>query len=180
MNKKIIIGLICFFTVVLVAILITLYFVKSNNVIGKNEKIEVNASDEILKNISFNGMKYGDKIEEKMKNLVLDAMSYKYEYKKIGIADKNDLISGLYYYSEILDLDKFIFTGIEDANIMYNNKKLTTVSEFKNILGEGKIKNKETSNNRDSYSIVYYGKTLNLELLIINNQVCNLYLTENM
>lgn len=136
-------------------------------------------SDEILKNISFNGMKYGDKIEEKMKNLVLDAMSYKYKYKEIGIADKNDLISGLYFNATILDVNNNTTNGIVDANIMYNNKKLTTVSDFKNILGEGKIKNKETTTNGDSYSIVYYGKTLNLELYIINNQVCNVYLREN-
>lgn len=188
-NKKIII-VICI--IILLLIIAFIYFAISetntndkdvntiNNVNIENTlSKEPNISeDKSLSNLSFNGIKIGDKIEEKMKNLVLDA-PYKYEYENICIDTytQNDNIGYLAFFTSS-DAEGNKSTSIENVNIRYNNNKLETISDFKENLGNGTESEKETRESGEHYSIEYYDNDLELSVSIINNEIYNVILKE--
>ena len=151
---------------------------KPNNTISNTIQIPDTSSDiseirlsdnNILNSISFNGIKIGDKIKDKMKNLVLDA-EFKYEYDNIFIdVDKNNFIDYLAFHTSE-DLYGNKTKSLSNISIKSNNTELKDLSDFKSLLGDTK------QNNSNYYTIKYYDNDLELKLLIKNNEITNITL----
>lgn len=171
MKNKIVIGVIC--VAISITIIIVSISAKKGN-IDKGNTVNINEETKLNK-ISFNGIKIGDKIDKKMKNLVMDA-SFKYEYKNICIdTDKNEEINYLAFFT-CTDAKGNKTHSIEEINIEYNNSKLKTISDFKKVLGSEEELEKDDDN---KYYIKYYDNDLKLSLLIINDEIYNIVLERN-
>lgn len=175
-NKKVV-GIICAVAIIAIIIVICIAINKMNN--DNKNAIAINnvsnenniAENKSLNELSFNGIKISDKIEEKMKNIVLDG-PYSYQYENICIdTDINDNIDYLGFFTSS-DAQGNKIKSIEDINIEYNNNKLETIADFKENLGNGTESN-ESSN---KYYIRYYDNNLELSLFIINDEIYNVIL----
>lgn len=149
-------------SIILVLIGIFFYFRFVSNADGNGE--------EGISQISFDGIKIGDAIQEKMKNLVMDA-SYLYMYNEIGInVDENDIINYLNFYTIIDEVT------VEDANIKYKNDKLSTLDDFEKHFGKGERKDYDNDNNDENYIIEYKDGSYILELDIVDGELYNVCL----
>ncbi len=125
-------------------------------------------SNNMISNISINGIRIGKKANKRMKNLVMDA-SFKFEYKNVGFdVDDNDYITEIHFYRTQEGIDGPIY-DIKKANILYKGNKLTTIKDFENILGKGK-----TSKDLFFKIIEYKEDNLTLRLYIENNEIYNI------
>ena len=162
MKSKIVITVVCVLIIIL-GIVIFYFLNKDDN--NNENNVTTNVA---LANISFNGIKIGDKIDGEMKNLVLDAEDYKYEYNNIFInADSNDNIFYLGFFSSDIT--------IRDVNIGYDGSRLVTISDFRDMFGNGLLEKSEY--NSEDYYIKYYDDNLELSLFIRDNEVYNVVLT---
>ncbi len=161
MKNKIVITVVCVLIIIL-GIVIFYFFNKDDN--NNENNITTNVA---LTDISFNGLRVSNKIDEKMKDLVLDAEDYKYEYNNICIdTDKNDNIIYLGFFTSDIT--------IRDVNIEYDGSKLVTVSDFRDKFGNGLLEKSEY--NSEDYYIKYYDDDLELSLFIRDNEVYNVVL----
>ena len=185
-NKKIL-TVICIIVILVIIALIYIAINKTNsddndvNTLNTENTLSTEPNipeDKSLSDLSFNGIKIGDKLEEEMKNLVLDA-PYKYEYEKICInAHTNDDIYYLGFFCSH-DAQGNTIKSIENVNIAYNGNKLETVSDFKENFGDGTVTDTVTNNESEEYySIYYYDNDLELYLYIKNDRVINVVLRE--
>lgn len=184
-NKKIL-TVICIIVILVIIALIYIAINKTNsddndvNTLNTENTLSTEPNipeDKSLSDLSFNGIKIGDKLEEKMKNIVFDWV-YLYQYEDIGInAHAND---DIYYLGFFGTTNIFDETGrhIENVNIAYNGNKLETVSDFKENFGDGTETEKETSEFGEDYNIYYYDNDLELSLYIRNDRVINVVLRE--
>ena len=184
-NKKIL-TVICIIVILIIIALIYIAINKTNsddtgvNTVTTENTLSTEPNipeDKSLSDLSFNGIKIGDKLEEKMKNIVFDWV-YLYQYEDIGInAHAND---DIYYLGFFGTTNIFDETGrhIENVNIAYNGNKLETVSDFKENFGDGTETEKETSEFGEDYNIYYYDNDLELSLYIRNDRVINVVLRE--
>lgn len=163
MKNKIVIIVVCVL-IIIFGIVILCFLNKDNN----NNENNI-TKDAALANISFNGLKIGNKIDEEMKKLVLDAEDYKYEYNNIFInADSNDNIFYLGFFSSDIT--------IRDVNIEYDGSKLETISDFRDMFGNGLLEKSEY--NSEDYYIKYYDDdNLELSLFIRDDEIYNVVLT---
>ena len=163
MKNKIVIIVVCVL-IIIFGIVILCFLNKDNN----NNENNI-TKDAALANISFNGLKIGNKIDEEMKKLVLDAEDYKYEYNNIFInADSNDNIFYLCFFSSDIT--------IRDVNIEYDGSKLETISDFRDMFGNGLLEKSEY--NSEDYYIKYYDDdNLELSLFIRDDEIYNVVLT---
>ena len=159
MKNKIVIIVVCVL-IIIFGIVILCFLNKDNN----NNENNI-TKDAALANISFNGLKIGNKIDEEMKKLVLDAEDYKYEYNNIFInADSNDNIFYLGFFSSDIT--------IRDVNIEYDGSKLETISDFRDMFGNGLLEKSEY--NSEDYYIKYYDDdNLELSLFIRDDEIYN-------
>ena len=181
MNKKsiiyIILGVICAI-VVLACVLVILNSKKTDtdgngNGNGNNPTGEqISNTNADIKNLSLNGIKLGDKIKEEQKNVLLDYYGYEYRYNNILIStDQNDIINELCFYTSESGDKK---TGVKDINVMYNNTKLNTIDDFKNVFGEG-----NSDDSSQSYSNIEYTKDdYILILTVYNEELINIKLSK--
>lgn len=180
MNKKIIIGIICFIVIILAAASVVFYFVKTNNKSGAKPEAE-KTNDEIIKEISFNGIHLGDKITEKMKSLILDG-DFSYSYKDIQFSPykTNKEVIGSLSFRTITN-NSSIEVGIEDVKINYKNKRLTKESDFDEIFKEEKVKKIEDNkiDNKERYDVYYYGSEYYLTLYVIDGIIYNVEIRDN-
>ena len=185
-NKKIL-TVICIIVILVIIALIYIAINKTNsddndvNTLNTENTLSTEPNipeDKSLSDLSFNGIKIGDKLEEKMKNIVFDWV-YLYQYEDIGInAHAND---DIYYLGFFGTTNIFDETGrhIENVNIAYNGNKLETVSDFKENFGDGTVTDTVTNNESEEYySIYYYDNDLELYLYIKNDRVINVVLRE--
>ena len=115
-----------------------------------------------LDQISFNGIKIGDKVKEEMKNIVMDARRFKYEYEDIFInTDEEDNITYLGFHT-MTDTYGNVTQSLNDVAIKYEDKSLKTLDDFKKEFGDGE----EFERGKDYYSIRYTDGNLNLELYV--------------
>lgn len=165
MKNKIVITVVCVLIVIL-GIAIFYFLNRNNNDINSDEN---NVTEDVsLTDITFNGLRIGDKIDEQMKNLVLDALYYKYEYNNICIdTDDNDNIFYLGFFTSDIT--------VGDVNIEYDGSKLETISDFKDKFGNGLLEKSEF--NSEDYYIKYYDDDLELSLFVRDNEVYNVVLT---
>ena len=117
-------------------------------------------------NVSINDIKIDDKATDKMKNGVLDA-DFAYEYNNVGFSvDDNDIITSMRLLT-YTSADKNY--SIEDAEVMYNNVKLTKIEDFESFFGKGEEKIDEYNS---SYKIITYSEgKYKLEVSIHNDKV---------
>jgi hypothetical protein len=116
--------------------------------------------------VSINGLRIDDKITNKMKNVVMDA-DFMYEYDDVGFSvDKNDLITTMRLIT-YTSVDKNY--SIEDAEVIYNNVKLTKIEDFERFFGKGeeKIDKYDSSYKK----IIYLEGNYKLEVPIHNDKV---------
>ena len=139
---------------------------------GSNTKADkpVIVSDDIkLDEISFNGIKIGDKVKDEMKNIVMDA-PFKYSYERIHIdTDKEDNITYLGFHT-LTDTYGNVTQDLNDIEIEYEGKSLKTLDDFKEIFGEGK----EFEREDDYYRIKYTDGNTELILFVYNDKLYNL------
>ena len=169
-NKKVI-AVICVIFIIIVGIVLFMFLNWDNKSADSNSENNI-VEDISLVDISFNGLKIGDKLEENMKNLVLDTIDYKYEYNNIFInADSNDNV----FYLGFFTSDSTYSISIADVNIEYDGYKLETISDFRDKLGNGIMEKSEYDS--EDYYIKYYDDDLELSLFIRDNEVYNVVLT---
>ncbi len=133
---------------------------------GKKETKELN-------NISFNGMKLGDKAtEEILKGIVMDG-EYAYEFNNVGInIDKDQKIIYL-RTTAANDIKGNPIVKYDDFEIKYKNKALKTVDDFKNVFGEGKTSKEGSSilySDEDGISLYIYLKDDKIHWIELSNE----------
>lgn len=112
-----------------------------------------------IKDISFNGMKLGDKATEKtLEGLVMDA-PFKYEFNNVGFNVDSEQKIDYLRVTTYKDSDGNVTQGMDDIEIKHKNTRLKTVDDFKKLFGEG-----ETS--KDNQSILYEDKENEIVLYI--------------
>lgn len=114
-----------------------------------------------IKEISFNGMKLGDKAtEEILKGLVMDG-EYAYEFNNVGInIDKEQKITYL-RTTAANDIKGNPIVKFDDFEIKYKNTSLKTIEDFKKLFGEGKTSKEDNSilyEEEDGISLYIYLK----------------------
>ena len=170
MKKYMIISI--FVVLIIATCVIVILTTQKPNKTGNNTLTDnpvVVADDIKLDEISFNGIKIGDKVKDEMKNIVMDA-PFKYSYERIHIdTDKEDNITYLGFHT-LTDSYGNVTQSLYDIDIEYEGKSLKTLDDFKEIFGEGK----EFEREDDYYSIKYTDGNTELRLFVMNDKLYNL------
>lgn len=126
-----------------------------------------------LKDITFNGIQIDQKVDEEMKNLVLDA-DFLYEYKDICIGvDESDKINDLRFYrtSTRNEDGEVEIIGIADMDIRCGDTKIESVDDVIILFGDGECE-------CDEYfeTITYEQDGYVLKLDVKNGEIFNISL----
>ncbi len=126
-----------------------------------------------LKQVAISGIKIGDKITQNMKvNSNTDTDTYKYTYNEVNInVDDNDNINYLSFFDSNYEGANSVSKTIEEANITYNNNKLSTISDFKNYIGDGEKQVGEDDDEKSSYSLTYVEGNIELRLYVTSEKI---------
>ncbi len=128
-----------------------------------------------LREVSFHGMKIGDRASKKMKDGELMDSYWRYEddaYVKFNV-DGQDRIEALGFHT-VSAAGGEVIAGIEDAKIEYRGKSLVTVEDFAACFGEGETFAHEED--PDFTYIRYESNGLELTLELYQGEFINLTL----
>lgn len=162
-NKKLIVGIVVFFTVLICVLLVI------TNIDKMDKKDETNS----IKDITFRGFSLGEKYHAS-EHIIFDA-EYEYLEKEIGIStDKNGVIYYLCFFSTF-DKDGNRTNSIEKARIKYKGNILKTYDDFIKYFEEGSVHRVEGS---DLKKIKYVDGNVTLTLTLRSEELINIELEE--
>lgn len=124
-----------------------------------------------LEKLTINGYAIGDKMTSKIREYLTMDAEFPYYYNEVAFWEENDKISGIGFYT----VGGNHPTTIAESNIKYEDRRLTTISDFEETFGIGE----EQIDEDGDKTIIYRQGDFTLRVFIHDEKIYNVVLRKN-